>query len=70
MILIKVESEEHSKAPPKDIVDVEKYLDNSDLQKIPNDLFVDSDDINVWIDPLDATQEYTGFQKAFYVMLL
>ena len=57
---ITVISEEESKDCEKviifDLKDSTKYLDDYDI----NDSFVNVDDVTVWIDPLDATKEFTG----------
>ena len=55
----KVESEEHDKKvwDLASVVDVAKDL--PELKDI-KDVYVSPSDITVWVDPLDATQEYTG----------
>lgn len=63
---LNVVSEEHSKSDPKcedqPVIDVDKALDEHGIIEYMNDELVYVKDVTVWIDPLDATQEYTGKQ--------
>lgn len=57
---IKVISEEHT--PASDDVfplDVNQYLSNDEFIPVPNDIYLKVDDLVIWIDPLDATKEYS-----------
>lgn len=57
---IRVVSEEHFESS-KDIypVNVNKYTQSSEFSQIPNDIILNMNDLVVWIDPLDATKEYS-----------
>lgn len=61
---VTVVSEEHSKDDHKckeqDALDVETVAPENDLIRFLNDEMVLTRDVTIWIDPLDATQEYTG----------
>jgi inositol monophosphatase 3 len=54
-------SEEHERKPVdfKSIPDPTRQLDEVD-EVIASDQMVPMKDVTVWIDPLDATQEYYG----------
>lgn len=56
--LLQIVSEEHDISPHAE----SSYRANKQLPEVsslPNEM-VDVNDITIWIDPLDATQEYTG----------
>lgn len=58
-----VVSEEHSKSDPscenQSVIDLEKVLPGNTIIDYMNDELVFVKDVTVWIDPLDATKEYT-----------
>lgn len=56
---IHVVSEEHTDSPDLSTVAAPSLRNREVDRIIPTDEFVDPDEITVWIDPLDATQEYT-----------
>lgn len=61
---LNVISEEHSKSDPscanQPVIDLEKVLPGNNIVDYMNDELVYVKDVTVWIDPLDATKEYTG----------
>ena len=66
-----VVSEEHSKSDAtcekQPVIDIDKVLPGNSIVDYMNDELVYVKDVTVWIDPLDATKEYTGkeFSKEF-----
>lgn len=56
---IHVVSEEHTENPDMDSVPAPSLRNREVDRIITDDEFVNADEITVWIDPLDATQEYT-----------
>lgn len=57
---VKVISEEN--LPNTDIIDllpVERHLKDEEYSTIPDNIHLNIDDIVIWIDPLDATKEYS-----------
>lgn len=65
---LKIVSEEDSsddhKCPEQKPFDLDPTVIHESLY-IPDNELIDADDVTVWIDPLDATQEYT--EKLFEV---
>lgn len=61
---VTVVSEEHSKDDPKckeqDGLNVETVAPENEVIRFLNDEMVLTRDVTIWIDPLDATKEYTG----------
>lgn len=55
--LFQIVSEEHDKKPEVSDYKPNKHL--SDVANLPDEM-VSLNDITIWVDPLDATQEYTG----------
>lgn len=61
---LKIVSEEHSKSDSsceqQEVLDVDSQLLEHKMIDHLNDEHVFAKEITIWIDPLDATQEYTG----------
>lgn len=63
---ITVISEEKSKECDKvNVFDLTDSFKNIDDWKF-DDFFVNVNDVTIWIDPLDATKEFTGYLKLLY----
>ncbi|OTF82709.1 regulator of G-protein signaling 7-like protein [Euroglyphus maynei] len=61
---IKIISEESTYQNDNDdliieLLNVEKYLHNPEYSTIPDNIEMNIDDLTIWIDPLDATKEYS-----------
>lgn len=63
-LCLQVNSEEHANAEGEATLWT-RIIPEEILAKIPGEKEVPADKITVWIDPLDATQEYTGLVQLF-----
>lgn len=63
-LCLQVNSEEHANAEGEATLWT-PLIPEEILAKIPGEKEVPADKITVWIDPLDATQEYTGLVQLF-----
>lgn len=62
MQIISEESETNEKCPESEyhsLHGLETFI-KRELPELPDDIYIPGKDITVWIDPLDATQEFTG----------
>lgn len=56
-------SEEHGDSSPVDSLIFDSKCPALDHQK--KEVWIPSDELTIWIDPLDATKEYTGIATVF-----
>lgn len=58
--LIQINTEEHVDATDQEVILWDRKIPEDILKEIATPQEVPAESVTVWIDPLDATQEYTG----------